>query len=284
MVVFLLLAALAWAAAWLLRRFSSRWGARFGLGGIGVAGASPIRHVARSSLPGGIACHLVEAQGSRVLITVSRHGVTSLLLGAATPTPAGVHAMKRLWLPLALLAFTGVAFGAEPAASVTAPLTITLDAGAKSGAVSDALRIVMLLTLLAVLPAILIAMTSFTRTIIVLSMLRHAFGMQDTPPNMVLVSLALFLTLFTMAPAFQAAYRDGIRPMADNQITMESAVTQTVKPLREFMIRQTREKDLALILEIARVEVPDSIDEVSTIHIIPAFLSASSRPRSPSDS
>jgi hypothetical protein len=87
MVVFLLLAALAWAAAWLLRRFSSRWGARFGLAGIGGAGASPIRHVARSSLPGGIACHLVEAQGSRVLITVSRHGVTSLLLGAATPPP-----------------------------------------------------------------------------------------------------------------------------------------------------------------------------------------------------
>jgi len=87
MVVFLLLAGLAWAAAWLLRRFSSRWGARFGLGGIGAAGASPIRHVARSSLPGGIACHLVEAQGSRVLITVSRHGVTSLSLGAATPPP-----------------------------------------------------------------------------------------------------------------------------------------------------------------------------------------------------
>jgi flagellar biosynthetic protein FliP len=75
-----------------------------------------------------------------------------------------------------------------------------------------------------------------------------------------------------MAPAFQAAYEGGIRPMADNQITLESAVTQTVKPLREFMIRQTREKDLALMLEIAKVEVPDSIDEVSTIHIIPAFL------------
>ena len=100
----------------------------------------------------------------------------------------------------------------------------TLDAGAKGGAVSDALRIVMLLTLLAVLPAIMIAMTSFTRTIIVLSMLRHAFGMQDTPPNMVLVSLALFLTLFTMAPAFQASYQNGIQPLADNQITMESAV------------------------------------------------------------
>jgi flagellar biosynthetic protein FliP len=180
--------------------------------------------------------------------------------------------MRSIWLPLLFLAFTGVAFGADSTAHVSAPLTITLDAGVKNGAVSDALRIVMLLTLLAVLPAILIAMTSFTRTIIVLSMLRHAFGMQDTPPNMVLVSLALFLTLFTMGPAFQSAYQRGIQPLADNRITMESAVTQTVRPLREFMIRQTREKDLALMLEIAKVEVPDSIEEVSTIHIIPAFL------------
>lgn len=181
--------------------------------------------------------------------------------------------MRRLFryvlLPAGLLALAGAALGAP---AVTPPLTITLDPGARAGAVSDALRIVMLLTMLAVLPAILIAMTSFTRTIIVLSMLRHAFGMQDTPPNMVLVSLALFLTLFTMAPAFQAAYLHGIQPMADNQITMESAVTQTVRPLREFMIRQTREKDLALMLEIAKVEVPESIEEVSTIHIIPAFL------------
>src|SRR5688572_25008239 len=152
------------------------------------------------------------------------------------------------------------------------PLSIALDAGAQPGVVSDALRIVMLLTLLAVLPAVVIAMTSFTRTIIVLSMLRHAFGMQDTPPNMVLLSLALFLTLFTMAPAFQSAYQQGIKPMAENTISLEAAVQNTVRPLREFMIRQTREKDLALILEIAKVEVPDSIDDVSTIHIIPAFL------------
>jgi len=186
--------------------------------------------------------------------------------------------MKGFWrnlfkasLPLLLLAAAGAACGADAAKSA-APLTITLDAGAQGGAVSDALRIVMLLTLLAVLPAILIAMTSFTRTIIVLSMLRHAFGMQDTPPNMVLVSLALFLTLFTMAPAFQTAYQNGIKPMADNQITLESAATRAIKPLRDFMIRQTREKDLALILDIAHVEVPDSIDEVSTVHIVPAFL------------
>lgn len=185
--------------------------------------------------------------------------------------------MKTL-LTVVLLGLAGlasVALGAEPAAgksAMSAPLTLAFDAGATGGAVSDALRIVMLLTLLAVLPAILIAMTSFTRTIIVLSMLRHAFGMQDTPPNMVLVSLALFLTLFTMAPAFEQAYQNGIKPLADNQITLESGVTQSIRPLREFMIRQTREKDLALILEIAKVEVPDSIEDVSTIHIIPAFL------------
>jgi flagellar biosynthetic protein FliP len=178
----------------------------------------------------------------------------------------------RLWLPILMLGISGVAGAADAPSAAMAPLSIVLDPAAQGGTVSDALRIVMLLTLLAVLPAILIAMTSFTRTIIVLSILRHAFGMQDTPPNMVLLSLALFLTLFTMAPAFQSAYQNGIKPMADNQITIEAAITHTVQPLREFMIRQTREKDLALILEIAKVEVPDSIEQVSTIHIIPAFL------------
>lgn len=90
LLVFVLLAALAWGAAWLLRRFSSRWGQRLGLGGMALTGGGPIRHVARSSLPGGIACHLVDAQGSRVLITVTRHGVTSLLLGntEAVPPPS----------------------------------------------------------------------------------------------------------------------------------------------------------------------------------------------------
>jgi flagellar biosynthetic protein FliP len=156
---------------------------------------------------------------------------------------------------------------------VSTPITIAIDtAGSSGAAVSDVLRIVMLLTALAVVPAILIAMTSFTRTIIVLSMMRHAFGMQDTPPNMVLVSVALFLTLFTMAPSFQASYTQGVKPLVDNKISMESAVTESIRPLREFMIRQTREKDLALILEVAKVEVPETIEEVSTIHIVPAFL------------
>ena len=197
-----------------------------------------------------------------------------------------INKVARWLIPIALLGIAGAAFGADAAAAKTAagPLTITLDAGPKGGTVSDALRIVLLLTLLAVLPAILIAMTSFTRTIIVLSMLRHAFGMQDTPPNMVLVSLALFLTLFTMAPSFQAAYQNGIKPMVDDKIEMESAVTQAVKPLREFMIHQTREKDLALILEIAKVECRNQSMKYRRFTSSRRFSSANSRPLSRSAS
>jgi flagellar biosynthetic protein FliP len=140
------------------------------------------------------------------------------------------------------------------------------------GALAEPLKIVLMLTVLALLPAIVIAMTSFTRTIIVLSMLRHAFGMQDTPPNMVLLSMALFLTLFTMGPVLQQINTTSYQPLVENKIDLQTAVTAGVQPLREFMVRQTREKDLALILQIARAPQPDSVEDVSTLHIVPAFL------------
>jgi flagellar biosynthesis protein FliP len=152
-------------------------------------------------------------------------------------------------------------------------LGITIDALHGNGtAVAPALQIVLLLTVLALLPAIVVAMTSFTRTIIVLSMLRHAFGMQDTPPNMVLTSLALFLTLFTMAPVLSEINTRSIEPLRANTVTLEQAVQAGVEPLRRFMIRQTREKDLALMFEVAHVPVPDSLEEVQTVHLVPAFL------------
>lgn len=154
-----------------------------------------------------------------------------------------------------------------------APLSISIDpTGPGSGSVAGALRIVIMLTLLALLPAIVIAMTSFTRTIIVLSILRHAFGMQDTPPNMVLMSLALFLTLFTMAPAVEDINKNSFQPFSRNEITIEQAVTAGVRPLREFMIRQTREKDLQLMMEVAHAPIPDSVEDVGTVYIVPAFL------------
>jgi flagellar biosynthetic protein FliP len=117
-----------------------------------------------------------------------------------------------------------------------------------------------------------IALTSFTRTIIVLSMLRHALGMQETPPNTVLVTLALFLTLFTMQPVLQQMNEQALQPFMSGQLAPQPAVETALEPLRDFMIRQTREQDLALMVEIARAETPRTAQDVQTLHLIPAFM------------
>lgn len=168
----------------------------------------------------------------------------------------------------ALLALLIVA----PVGAAEAPVLALDLSGQSADTIAQPLRIVLLLTVLALLPAIVIAMTSFTRTIIVLSMLRHAFGMQDTPPNMVLLSMALFLTLFTMAPAIREINDTSVRPLLQEKIDLQSAITQGTAPLRAFMMRQTREQDLALMLEIAHAPQPESIESVRTVHIVPAFL------------
>lgn len=183
-------------------------------------------------------------------------------------TPTSLRRKITAAAIVACMAGASAAHAAEPSS-----LGLTLEFG-KGGAASlaEPLKVIVLLTVLALLPAIVIAMTSFTRTIIVLSMLRHAFGMQDTPPNMVLLSMALFLTLFTMAPALQQINTTSVQPLMENRIDLNGAIDAGVRPLREFMVRQTREKDLALMLEIARAPTPDSIEDVQTIHIVPAFL------------
>ena len=179
---------------------------------------------------------------------------------------------KRVWLIVGAivgsLAATAVFAQSEPAS----PL-FSIDVGSGTDqTMTDAIRIVLALTALAMGPSILIAMTSFVRIIIVLSMLRQAFGMQDTPPNLVLISVALFLTLFTMSPVLTSAYNDGVLPLVENQVSLGDAGLNTVAPFREFMIQQTRERDLALMLEVSDTPVPGSIDDVGTLHIIPAFL------------
>jgi flagellar biosynthetic protein FliP len=178
--------------------------------------------------------------------------------------------VKLTW---GLVGYAGLTTAALATPASTSTLGISLD-WTKAGGTSlaDPIKIVVVLTLLAVLPAIVIAMTSFTRTIIVLSMLRHAFGMQDTPPNMVLISLALFLTIFTMGSTFQEINSVSVQPLMADRISIEAAVTEGIKPLRNFMVRQTREKDLALILDVAHVPAPESIEDVKTIYIVPAFL------------
>jgi flagellar biosynthetic protein FliP len=137
---------------------------------------------------------------------------------------------------------------------------------------AQALRIVLGLSVLAVLPALLVCITSFLRIIIVLSMLRQAIGMPETPPNPVLLGLALFFTLFTMAPVLQTLNDQAFQPFMDGRLGMEAAYGKGMAPLREFMVRQTREQDLALMIELSKAKMPHGIEDVGTVQLIPAFM------------
>ncbi|TDQ84394.1 flagellar biosynthetic protein FliP [Dongia mobilis] len=163
------------------------------------------------------------------------------------------------------------------AALLTAPAlaqSFTFDLGDDpgGGTTGRIIQLVALITVLSVAPGILITVTSFTRIVVVLSLLRAALGAQQTPPNMVLVSLALFLTSFVMAPTFQRAYEDGIAPLIAEEITEEQAFAAATAPFHTFMLSQVREKDLTLFMDIA------DIDEVATPAdtpfqvLIPAFM------------
>lgn len=182
--------------------------------------------------------------------------------------------MKSLgWITAVLLLalLSGSVFaGTNPSAGDIAG--VLQQSTAKSGEVSSAIRILFLLTALSLLPSILIAMTSFLRIIVVLSMLRHAIGMQDTPPNVALISIAIFLTLFSMQPVLQEINRDAWQPYQQNKLSGEHALQSGIKPLREFMVRQTREPDLALMVEISGSPQPTTIDDIAITQLIPAFM------------
>lgn len=159
----------------------------------------------------------------------------------------------------------GALFGLIPAPAEAAPI-------AGLGLSSDVVRGALILTLLAVLPAVLICMTSFVRIIIVLSMVRHAFGMPETPPNPVLISLALFLTAFTMSPTLSALNSGAVRPLLANRITVEDAMTRGSAPLRDFMLAQTRDADIVSIYAIAKAPLPSRPDQVDILKLAPAFM------------
>jgi flagellar biosynthetic protein FliP len=138
--------------------------------------------------------------------------------------------------------------------------------------VANALKIILGLTILSIAPAILIVMTSFTRIIIVLGMLRHAFGMQQTPPNTVLISLALFLTIFNMMPVLDNINSQSFQPFMNNVINTQTAFDRGMEPLRDFMIRQTRENDLALMVELSNADMPGTVADIRNMQLIPAFM------------
>ena len=144
-------------------------------------------------------------------------------------------------------------------------------AGAGAGG-SDALRLLATLTLMAVAPALILAMTSFTRIIVVFSLLRQAIGVQQAPPNQVLIGLALFLTWFVMGPTFDRVQEDAVTPWMAGEITEGEALGVAMVPMRSFMFRNTREKDLALFLSLDRSPRPATREEVPARVLVPAFV------------
>jgi flagellar biosynthetic protein FliP len=138
--------------------------------------------------------------------------------------------------------------------------------------VSPALQAFAVLTVLSLAPSILIMLSSFTRIVVVLSMLRNALGLQQTPPNTVIISLSLFLTLFTMMPVAKTIYTEAYLPYDTRQISIEVALDNAIKPLKKFMLQQTREKDLKVILQLAKEPLPASAAKIKFYQLIPAFL------------
>ncbi|MGI6307385.1 MAG: flagellar type III secretion system pore protein FliP [Dethiobacteria bacterium] len=134
------------------------------------------------------------------------------------------------------------------------------------------LQLLLLLAVLSLAPAFVVLMTSFTRTVIVLSFVRNALATQQIPPNQVIIGLALFLTFFVMSPVFATINQDALSPYLEEEITFEEAVESGGQPLREFMLNNTREKDLALFIEVARLESPADRQEVPFRALVPAFV------------
>ena len=137
---------------------------------------------------------------------------------------------------------------------------------------SNALQILLLIGGLSVIPAILFTVTGFTRILIVLGFIRNAIGTQNVPPNQVLVGIALFLTLFVMAPTISAIKKDAYEPLVHHQIQMSQALQRGQEPLREFMFKQTRTQDLSLFVNLAHIKAPKTRADVPTYVLIPAFI------------
>ena len=180
------------------------------------------------------------------------------------------HATTLRWLPLVLLAvpLCGLAQQAGLPAFTSSPL----GSGGQSYTLS--LQTLLLLTALSLLPAALLMMTSFTRIIIVLSLLRQALGTQSAPPNQVMVGLSLFLTLFVMGPVFDKIYSEAYLPLQENKITMSQALDKGIAPLKAFMMKQTRQTDLALYVKMSNSPALQSPADVPLRLLVPAFITS----------
>ena len=158
------------------------------------------------------------------------------------------------------------------AASSVPTLSLGISQATGPQQVSTTLQILFLLTVLSLAPSILLMTTAFIRVVIVLSFVRQAMGTQQMPPNQVIIGLALFLTFFIMSPVFQQVNDSALQPYLKNQLGQEQALELAVKPMREFMFAQVKEKDLALLMNIAKNPAPANPNDVPTMTLIPAFM------------
>ena len=153
-------------------------------------------------------------------------------------------------------------------------VNLTVGQSSSPEQVATTLQIVILLTVLALAPSILIMTTSFTRIVIVLAFIRQALGTQQSPPNQILVGLALFLTFFVMEPVWSDMYQNAFQPYVDKRITQTQALEAAGRPLKAYMQRFVREKDLALFVRISRIERPNNIQDVPFHVLVPAFITS----------
>jgi flagellar biosynthetic protein FliP len=176
--------------------------------------------------------------------------------------------MRKTWLPLLLVLLPGIAL------AQTLPAVTSTPTGGGGTQWSLSIQTLLLLTSLSFLPAIMLMMTSFTRIVIVLSLLRNAMGTQTAPSNQIIVGLSLFLTFFIMSPVFDRMYTEAYLPLAENKINFPDAVQRATVPLRGFMIKQTRQADLQLFTKIAKQPKPATVDDVPMRVLIPAFVTS----------
>jgi flagellar biosynthetic protein FliP len=183
-----------------------------------------------------------------------------------------VFAVLVLGIGLGVIFLTPQSTGAAAPDAAPAFISIGLDQTQGPGKMAVVLQIFLLMTILSLAPAILIMLTSFTRVVIVLSLLRRALGTMQMPPNQVIIGLALFLTFFIMTPVWHQVNNDALQPYLDEKIDQQQALKNAAEPLRKFMFKQTREKDLALFVGIAKVQRPGNVDDVPTSVLIPSFI------------
>jgi len=196
--------------------------------------------------------------------------LASLTTTAALSALTAVVVLATLAGLASLVGLAGLIGLAGPASAQD--ISINLGGAGGGGVTERAIQLIALLTVLSIAPSILIMMTSFTRIVVVLSLLRTAMGTATAPPNSVIIALAMFLTAFVMGPVLQKSYDEGIRPLIANQITVEEALQRASGPIRGFMEKNVREKDLKLFMDLSGEPPPATPEEMSLRILVPAFM------------